>query len=145
MSGLQNCLFSLQVLPKTLERVKFMILKTCQSTTVTDIFTECYLYNPFFVLYVASIVSLNRTLHSWLLSISDLILEIPGKVSNTHVYRLGNLPSCLCGVVELASRWDGLIQTAMPLWGSSFEAQFLVEDIQNYPAKGKKWKLCCII
>lgn len=137
MSGLQNCLFSLQVLPKTLKRVKFMILKMCQSTIVKGIFTECYLYNPFFVFYVASIVSLNRTLCSWLLSISDLILEIPDKVSNTHIYGLGNLPGCLCSAVELASRWDGLTQTAMLLWGASIEGQFLGEDIQNYSAKRK--------
>lgn len=58
MSGLQNCLFSLQVLPKTLKRMKFMILKMCQSTTIKEIFTECYLYN-LFAFYVASILSLS--------------------------------------------------------------------------------------
>lgn len=57
MSGLQNCLFSLQVLQKTLKRVKFMILKICQRTTSKEIFTECYLYNLFFAFYVASIPS----------------------------------------------------------------------------------------
>lgn len=32
-----------------------MILKTCQSTAIKDIFTESYLYNPFFVFYVENI------------------------------------------------------------------------------------------
>lgn len=32
-----------------------MILKMCQSTAIKDIFTECYLYNPFFVFYVGNI------------------------------------------------------------------------------------------
>ena len=49
-------------------------------------------------------MSLNRTLRSRLLSTSDFILEIPGEVSKTHVCRLGNLPDCRCGAVELASR-----------------------------------------
>lgn len=33
-----------------------MILKMCQSTTIKEIFTECYLYN-LFAFYVASILS----------------------------------------------------------------------------------------
>lgn len=114
-----------------------MILKMCQSATVKGVFTECYLYNPFSVFHVASTVSLNRPLRSWLLSVSDLTLEIPGEVSDTHVHGLANLPGCLGSAAESASSWDGLTQTITLLWGASVGEQFLGEDLRNYSAKGE--------
>lgn len=141
MSELQNCLFSLQVLPKTLKRMKFMILRMCQSTTIREIFTECYLYNLFLAFYVASIPSQSlfeesstfmTTSHFWPYSwrfLTGFVTPMFIALEVSH--------GCVCSVRELTSRWSELLQTAALLWGVSIRGQVSDADAQNSSAKRK--------